>query len=62
MNYKIAMFIYILSVVTVLMLAVIEIADNGISRRMFVLFLLIAVATIGMRRLKDTEEKRDFNR
>lgn len=62
MNYKIALFIYILSVVTVLMLAVIEIADNGISRRMFVLFLLIAVATIGMRRLKDTEEKRDVNR
>ena len=62
MNYKIALFIYILSVVTVLMLAVIEIADNGISRRMFVLFLLIAVATIGMRRLKATEEKRDVNR
>ncbi len=62
MNNNTALFIYILSVVTVLMLAVIEIADNGISRRMFVLFLLIAVATIGMRRLKATEEKRDFNR
>ncbi len=62
MKYKTALFIYILSVVTVLMIAVIEISNNGINHRMFIPFLLIALASIGLRWLKISEEKRNINR